>query len=53
MPTYRIEISTDKQVCAQCGKKKIGCYRKEGNDYYLCTDCILNNIEKGSEKKKT
>ena len=46
MTTYKVEISTDKQRCAQCGKLKTGCYKKEGNNYYMCQECILKNIQK-------
>ena len=40
---YEIEVSSDRQKCAQCGKLKKGCYRQKNNNW-ICTKCIFKNI---------
>jgi len=48
MAVYKIDLSIDNQKCEQCGKIKKGCYKKEGNDYWICQECILKNIKEKS-----
>lgn len=48
--THTIEISTDIQICSQCGKKGKDFYKnKQGT--YICNKCVLKNIETLRGKK--
>ncbi len=44
MKTYNVEVSIDKQECAQCHKMKKGCYRRQGG-VYICQECVIQNIK--------
>lgn len=47
MATYEINVSCDKQVCGQCGKKGSGYYEaKNAPGKYICQKCVLSNIER-------
>jgi len=43
---FTINISMDKQVCIQCGKRGTGFYEcKNAPGKYICQKCVLSNIK--------
>ena len=49
-----INISTDKQICSQCGKKGTGYFETTNvKNKYICHNCILKNIEQKSKWEKS
>jgi len=42
-----ININTDKQICAQCGKEGTGYYEAiNSKEKYICHKCVIKNIER-------
>jgi late competence protein required for DNA uptake (superfamily II DNA/RNA helicase) len=42
-----INISTNKQICAKCGKRGKGFYEAtNAPGKYICCECILKNIKR-------
>jgi len=47
MKTHNINISCNKQVCAQCGKSGKGYYEcTKSPGKYICQKCVLDNIKR-------
>jgi len=47
MATFEINVSTEKQKCAQCGKIGTGYYKaKNKPGKYICPKCVMDNIKR-------
>lgn len=48
---FTLNISCDKQVCCQCGKKGTGYYEAtNAPGKYICQKCVLKNIERKTKR---
>jgi len=45
MATYRINVTLDKKICGQCGKKGKGFYQNSQGKY-ICQECVLKNLDR-------
>lgn len=49
-----INVSCDKQVCAQCGKSGKGYFEaRNAPGKYICHKCVIGNIDKKINSKKS
>ena len=51
MATIIINVSCDKQVCAQCGKIGKGYFESTSEKgKYICHKCVIKNIDRRPER---